>query len=175
MPSFTPMAISLVAWSSTSALVYSFFSGGGTAGAGVGAAPGVTVPGSGAGVVPGDAVTGMGIVTAPGASCQWPCSVDHAFPGGGSPGGCGAGVNCCCCWGGKDAAVGRAGTVKVCAGGVPPAADCGAAAGKNTRVPTEPAITPTAAASRTTQPEAPFFEAATGLVDFFLLRLMQVG
>jgi len=73
---------------------YSFFSGG-TAGAGAGGAAGVAVGGAGVGVVTGVAVTGAGKVTAPGASCQWPCSGDHTFPGGASPGGCGTPVDCC--------------------------------------------------------------------------------
>ncbi len=37
---------------------------------------------------------GTGITWVTGASCQWPCSTDHTFPGGTSPGGCGAGVYC---------------------------------------------------------------------------------
>ena len=92
---------------------YSFFSTGAAAGAGGGGAAGVAIGSAGAGGV-----------SATGASCQWPCSTDHTFPAGTSPGGWGAEVNF-----GWDGAVGK---VKVCAGGVPPAAgeaDCVSAAG----------------------------------------------
>ena len=75
---------------------YSFFSAGAAGGAGAGVTAGVTAAGAGAGVVAagagvvpgaGVAVAGAGIVIAMGASCQWPCSTDHTFPGGASPGG----------------------------------------------------------------------------------------
>ncbi len=59
---------------------YSFFSAGTAGGAGGVGTAGVSV--GGAGVDP-----GAGNVCATGASCQWPCSADHTFPGGTSPGG----------------------------------------------------------------------------------------
>ena len=55
---------------------YSFFSAGAAVGAGLVVTAGITVGGAGAKVV-----------SATGASCQWPCSTDHTFPGGTSPGG----------------------------------------------------------------------------------------
>jgi hypothetical protein len=100
---------------------YSFFSAGGTAG-GVAGGVAVGVTGGGVGAVAG---VGAGVVTAPGTtSCQWPCSGDHTFPGGASPGGWGAGVNCCA---GTAGVADRSGTVKACVGDVPTAApaDCG--------------------------------------------------
>ena len=55
---------------------YSFFSAGAATGASIVVVGGFTVAGAGA-----------GIVCATGASCQWPCSTDHTFPGGAKPGG----------------------------------------------------------------------------------------
>jgi hypothetical protein len=70
---------------------YSFFSGGAAAGAGVVDAAGVTVAGVDKRVVVGTCAAGAGdvagIVGVTAASCQWPCSTDHTFPGGTSPGG----------------------------------------------------------------------------------------
>jgi len=77
-----------------------FFSAGVAGGGGAVVTVGVTVTGAGAAagavagavVVDGGAVAGAvvaagGVVIATGASCQWPCSTDHTFPGGTSPGG----------------------------------------------------------------------------------------
>ena len=77
-------------------ICYSFLSAGVEVAAG-GGASGVTVPGLDKRVVVGTDVVdaGAGGVSAPGASCQWPCSTDHTFPGGAWPGGWGPGLNCC--------------------------------------------------------------------------------
>jgi len=77
-----------------------FFSAGVVGGGGAVVTVGVTVTGAAAaagavagavvvdgGVVAGAVVADGGVVIATGASCQWPCSTDHTFPGGTSPGG----------------------------------------------------------------------------------------
>ena len=99
--------------------LYSFFSGGDSSFFSAGAAGAAGVTAAGISV----AVGVVGMVCATGASCQWPCSTDHTLPGGGSPGGCGAGVN----WRGGDTD-GRDGAAKFCVGeaGEP---DCFGAAG----------------------------------------------
>ena len=70
---------------------YGFFSDG-AAGIVV-AGAGVNVGVAGAAVVLGVVDEGAEFGDVTGASCQCPCSTDHTFPGGGWPGGGGAGVN----------------------------------------------------------------------------------